>query len=169
MPGSCLGVKRSWVRVPPARPHECTSDGTNKPRGLALRMPRRELPSKCPCTLKSSGTYRDLTPPNALLRIHFDGRNAKRENAAASAGRIGLAGDLEAMKPSERERDTTRRLASARFDEGFDGILYKARHDRALELRAVALFAPDPGFEHPQFLRSSPCDRHGCDAPGRTW
>jgi hypothetical protein len=51
----------------------------------------------------------------------------------------------------EMVRAATRRLASDRFDEGLDGVVYRIRHDPRLELEAVALFG-EPG-EHPERFR----------------
>ncbi len=76
-----------------------------------------------------------------------------------SAGRVGLSGDIDLVSATGRERDSTRQFASDRFDEGFDGISYKARHDPALQLTAFALFSRPGGAEHPElFVDVKPTD-----------
>ena len=77
-------------------------------------------------------------------RFHLDG--------TFSAGKVGLTPDSRARLATDLvpERERTKLLAAERFDDGFDGIIDKARHDPSLELKAFAIFAP-PGEQPTMF------------------
>ena len=55
---------------------------------------------------------------------------------------------VDASMQTGMNRDATRQLAGERFDDGFDGIVYRIRHDPQLIHEGLALFCL-PG-EHPE-------------------
>jgi hypothetical protein len=75
-----------------------------------------------------------------------------RIDGTFSVGKVGLLFDPAATAVADLvpERELTKQLAAELFDDRYDGILYKARHDPALVLTAYALFAP-PGEQVAMF------------------
>ena len=66
--------------------------------------------------------------------------------ARSILGQFRLDGSLH----TGMDRTATQQFAAERHEEGFDGILYKIRHDPALRLAGIALFG-EPGTQRQMF------------------